>query len=120
METMRCFVLKVRPTAAAVVAHDMAGANAIVWVRDSDPERAETAARAYVMAQGWIVEAVARALAPTPEQIADLDEVMSAGHLHAERDGIHALFVGWPKAPRLEDAPVELRSLPEPSDDREH
>jgi len=111
---MHFFTIRADPTAAAANTGDIASAVAHVWVNDSDRSNAERRARAYLMDHGWIVVEVELALTPTPEQIAALDAVESANYRGAVREGIHAYFVAWPKEPRAEDSPAQVRPLPKP------
>ena len=111
---MHFFAIHTTPTAAATNAEDIAAAIAHVWVNDTDQISAEQRARTYLMDQGWIAGEVDAVLAPTPAQIAQLDADELANYQVAVRYGIYAQFVAWPKEPRPEDSPVELRTLPKP------
>lgn len=70
----------------------MRDAIALVCVMGDDITSAEQLARGYVLDQGWIVEEVQAAHAPTPQQLARLDNDMHALHHQALKRGIYGIF----------------------------
>ena len=92
---MRCFKLCVKSTSDAAGKKKGASRFAHVWVNEKDLDKAEASARKLLMDQGWSVESIELSMAPSPEEIARLDQIQSAAHKRALIDGIYAYFSGF-------------------------
>lgn len=108
-----CYALKAVPQTASPEHAATRLAIAIIFVMAQYLAAGELMARAYVLDQGWTVEAVQAALAPTPAQLARLDIDMQALYRAARRYGIAGIFAAAPRVERDDDS-VEVRSLQPP------
>lgn len=119
---MYLFQFDAVPTAAAPQSADLAGAEVTVIVKAETPEDAEIKARSYVMSYAYLVTAVLEARGPVPQPRPDWSPESVALLRKAEREGIAALFVSWPKKERPETDPPEFRTMGPPAGDesKEH
>lgn len=91
------FHIEVTPHADNLSARDLGGGVVNIWVFDDSISSAKQRAIQYINGYGWAIAEVEFAAEPTPEQIAQLDEIESDNYKKAELFGISAVFDVWPK-----------------------
>jgi hypothetical protein len=91
------FIIKAKPTPAALNAQDIDGANVNIWVCASNITDAEAAVHSYILGYAWIPQEVRYAGEVTGELIEALDEIELKNYGEAIENGISAAFYGWTK-----------------------
>lgn len=108
------------PTRAATNASDIDKAVLEVWCRGTSIERAEAAAREYVMSFGWVIRSRDVAMRCTVEQLQRLEPPVAAAAARGFRDGVYMSIFADPK-PGAATPGTQVRFVsPTPTSDREH
>lgn len=98
----------------------MAGATVELFVAADSMIEAITRATDYVMSRAWFVTLELSAAAVTDDMLEVLDESSSAQLRQAEKSGMHALFVGYPRQDREGDViqmyPLRDKDMSDPSE----
>lgn len=84
------------------------GAKIHIWVMDASLDSARGKAVSMVEQSHWSVQDIEDELEIAPEQVPLLDTVEVSLYSKALRDGISAMFVGYPKVDGNPDDPVVI------------